>query len=112
MEHLDMQPYGALKTRAWMFRSVGCGHDVKEWSDMMSALRIYGYDYVVSIEHEDPIMSVEEGFQRAVSNLQSVLIKEQHNLLRCGGYKEQRTCPTFEGEGVSERHFAIQIPLS
>ncbi|CAM4185286.1 sugar phosphate isomerase/epimerase family protein [Lederbergia lenta] len=73
----DMQPYGELKTRAWMFRSVGCGHDVKEWSDMMSALRTYGYDYVVSIEHEDPLMSVEEGFQRAVSNLKPVLIKEQ-----------------------------------
>lgn len=73
----DMQPYTELQTRAWNFRSVGCGHDMKEWSDMISALRTYGYDYVVSIEHEDPIMSIEEGFQRAVSNLKSVLIKEQ-----------------------------------
>ncbi|MCA1319678.1 sugar phosphate isomerase/epimerase [Bacillus tianshenii] len=73
----DMQPYGEIQTRAWSFRSVGCGHSVQEWSDMMSALRTYGYDYVVSIEHEDPIMSIEEGFARAVSNLQSVLIKEQ-----------------------------------
>ncbi|MBW8352073.1 sugar phosphate isomerase/epimerase [Bacillus sp. IITD106] len=73
----DMQPYTELRTRAWNFRSVGCGHDMKDWSDMMSALRTYGYDYVVSIEHEDPIMSIEEGFQRAVTNLQSVLIKEQ-----------------------------------
>ncbi|MBO1004012.1 sugar phosphate isomerase/epimerase family protein [Pseudogracilibacillus auburnensis] len=73
----DMQPYTELQTRAWNFRSVGTGHDVKEWSDMMSALRTYGYDFVVSIEHEDPLMSIEEGFQRAVSNLQSVLIKEQ-----------------------------------
>ncbi|MEK3889787.1 sugar phosphate isomerase/epimerase family protein [Bacillus sp. FSL K6-3431] len=72
----DMQPYGNIRTRAWNFRSVGCGHSVQEWSDMMSALRTFGYDYVVSIEHEDPIMSVEEGFQRAVSNLQAVLIKE------------------------------------
>ena len=74
---IDMQPYGEIQTRAWNFRSVGCGHDVKEWSDMMSALRTYGYDYVVSIEHEDPIMSIEEGFTRAVTNLQSVLIIEQ-----------------------------------
>jgi sugar phosphate isomerase/epimerase len=42
----------------------------------MSALRTYGYDYVVSIEHEDPLMSVEEGFQRAVTNLKTVLINE------------------------------------
>lgn len=74
---LDMQPYGEVQTRAWTFRSVGCGHDMKEWSDMMSALRTYGYDYVVSIEHEDPLMSVEEGFQRAVTNLKPVLIHEK-----------------------------------
>ncbi|MNP87593.1 hypothetical protein D3C76_1886060 [compost metagenome] len=43
----------------------------------MSALRTYGYDYVVSIEHEDPLMSVDEGFYRAVTNLQSILIREQ-----------------------------------
>lgn len=73
----DMQPYGEIQTRAWNFRSVGCGHDLKEWSDMISALRTYGYDYVVSIEHEDPLMSIEEGFHRAVQNLQSVLIKEK-----------------------------------
>jgi sugar phosphate isomerase/epimerase len=73
----DMQPYGNIQTRAWSFRSVGCGHSLQEWSDMMSALRTYGYDYVVSIEHEDPLMSIDEGFARAVTNLQSVLIKEK-----------------------------------
>ena len=72
----DMQPYGDMQTRAWNFRSVGCGHDVKEWSDMMSALRLYGYDHVVSIEHEDGMMSIDEGFMRAVTNLQSVLIND------------------------------------
>ena len=72
----DTQPYGNIQTRAWNFRSVGCGHSIQEWSDIMSALRTYGYDYVVSIEHEDPLMSIEEGFQRAVSNLKTVLINE------------------------------------
>jgi len=73
----DMQPYGEVQTRAWTFRSVGCGHSLTEWNDIMSALRTYGYDYVVSIEHEDPIMSIDEGFERAVTNLKSVLINEQ-----------------------------------
>ncbi len=73
----DMQPYGDVQRRAWTFRSVGCGHGLQEWSDMMSALRLYGYDYVVSIEHEDALMSIDEGFSRAVMNLQSVLINEQ-----------------------------------
>ncbi len=73
----DMQPYGNVETRAWTFRSVGCGHPIQEWSDMMSALRIYNYDYAVSIEHEDPLMSIEEGFTRAVKNLNDVLIHER-----------------------------------
>lgn len=73
----DMQPYGNVQTRAWTFRSVGCGHSMKEWSDIISALQTYGYDHVISIEHEDPIMSIDEGFNRAVTNLKSVLITEQ-----------------------------------
>ncbi len=72
----DMQPYGEIQSRAWSFRSVGCGHSVQEWSDMISALRTYGYDYVVSIEHEDPLMSINEGFARAVKNLNDVMIEE------------------------------------
>ncbi|MBQ6256986.1 MAG: hypothetical protein IJJ60_10400, partial [Clostridia bacterium] len=50
-----------VKRRAWVFRTVGYGHDLKTWKDMMSALRIVGYDGPVSIEHEDGLMSGEEG---------------------------------------------------
>jgi sugar phosphate isomerase/epimerase len=34
-----------------------------------------GYDYVLSIEHEDSLMSVEEGLSKAVTFLDSVLLK-------------------------------------
>ncbi|MEG0287019.1 MULTISPECIES: sugar phosphate isomerase/epimerase [Vagococcus] len=73
----DMQPYGNVQTRSWTFRSVGCGHSIQEWSDIISALRLYGYDYVLSIEHEDPLMSIDEGFDRAVTNLKSIMINDQ-----------------------------------
>ena len=72
----DMQSYSLMLDRAWQFRTVGFGHDLKVWADIISALRLVGYDYVVSIEHEDGLMSVDEGFSKAVSNLQQVLIKE------------------------------------
>ena len=72
-----MHPYGQVQSRAWTFRTVGCGHSMKEWSDIISALQTYGYNHVISIEHEDPLMSINEGFQTAVKNLQSVLIVEQ-----------------------------------
>lgn len=73
----DMQAYHKVQTRAWTFRSVGLGHSLEEWSNMMSALRTYGYDYVISIEHEDPLMSVDEGFSRAIANLRSIMLHEK-----------------------------------
>ena len=73
----DMQPYQDVASRAWTFRSVGEGHPMSEWSQMLAQLRIYGYDYVLSIEHEDPIMSVDEGLDRAITNLKSVMMRDQ-----------------------------------
>lgn len=72
----DMQSYELKMDRAWQFRSVGFGHDLKTWADIISELRLVDYDYVVSIEHEDGLMSIDEGFTKAVNNLQQVLIKE------------------------------------
>ena len=42
-----------------MFRTVGWGHDELAWKQMVSALRLAGYDYVMSIEHEDALASVD-----------------------------------------------------
>jgi sugar phosphate isomerase/epimerase len=72
----DMQSYDNLQSRAWQFRTVGFGHSLKEWADILSALRLTGYDYVVSIEHEDALMSIEEGFHKAVANLKQVMPRE------------------------------------
>jgi sugar phosphate isomerase/epimerase len=43
----------------------------------MSNLRLVGYDHVVSIEHEDSLMSPEEGLRKAVQFLKSVVITEK-----------------------------------
>ena len=72
----DARSYGDLKKRAWSFRTVGYGHGDEFWKPFISMLKRYGYDGVISIEHEDPLMSVNEGFEKAVEYLRSVLIKE------------------------------------
>jgi sugar phosphate isomerase/epimerase len=72
----DMQSYTNMLDRAWQFRTVGFGHDLKVWADMMSELRLVGYDHVISIEHEDGLMSIEEGFTKAVANLKAVLLQD------------------------------------
>jgi sugar phosphate isomerase/epimerase len=65
----DSKPYDQIPRRAWTFRSIGYGHDAKTWKDMLSALRLVGYDYVISIEHEDALMSVDEGLAKAIAML-------------------------------------------
>jgi sugar phosphate isomerase/epimerase len=72
----DARDYGDLKHRAWSFRTCGYGHGDEFWKPFVSMLKRYGYDDVLSIEHEDPLMSVEEGFEKAVSYLSEVIIEE------------------------------------
>jgi len=74
---LDTKPYSRLSERSWTFRTVGYGHDQFTWRAIVSALRISGYDYVMSIEHEDPLASIEEGLGKAVSFLKDVLLTEK-----------------------------------
>jgi sugar phosphate isomerase/epimerase len=74
---LDTKSYGDELNRSWIFRSVGYGNDYSYWKDMISTLRMVGYDYAISIEHEDSLMSQNEGLSKAVSFLKDVLITEQ-----------------------------------
>jgi len=74
---LDTKSYSELPKRSWTFRSVGYGHDLLAWRSIASALRLAGYDYVMSIEHEDPLASIDEGLGKAVSFLKEVILFEQ-----------------------------------
>jgi sugar phosphate isomerase/epimerase len=74
---LDTKPYSKLSQRSWTFRTVGFGHDQFAWRSLVSALRLTGYDYVMSIEHEDALASIDEGLGKAVSFLKDVLLAEQ-----------------------------------
>jgi len=73
---LDTKPYTNEIARSWIFRTVGWGHGAEVWKDMVSALRMVGYDWVLSIEHEDSLMSIDEGFRRAVAFLKEVTVSE------------------------------------
>lgn len=73
---LDTQHYGDEINRSWVFRSVGYGNDALYWKDIVSALRMIGYDYVMSIEHEDSLMSQNEGLTKAVEMLKDVMVFE------------------------------------
>ena len=73
---IDTKTYTRMAERSWLFRSVGWGHDELEWKRIVSALRLAGYDYVMSIEHEDALASVDEGLRAAVDLLSRVVLTE------------------------------------
>jgi len=73
---LDTKSYKDIAGRSWIFRTVGYGHGTDTWKRIISALRTIGYTGAVSIEHEDGLMSIREGFGKAVHFLNDILITE------------------------------------
>jgi sugar phosphate isomerase/epimerase len=76
---LDTKPYTEERERGWIFRTCGYGHGAEWWSEFISTLRMFGYDYVLSIEHEDSLLSAEEGLSKAAHFLNGIVIREQPN---------------------------------
>jgi len=46
------------------------------WKQIVSALRLAGYDHVISIEHEDALASLDEGLMGAVDILKRAILGE------------------------------------
>ena len=74
--YLDTKPYSDEKNRAWIFRTVGYGHGEEFWAEFVSTLRMCGYDGVLSMEHEDSLMSPNEGLRKGVEFLQKIIMRE------------------------------------
>lgn len=73
---LDTKHYSDELHRSWIFRTVGYGNGLQYWRDIASALRLAGYDKVMSIEHEDSLMTNDEGLEKAIAFLRQVIIAE------------------------------------
>ncbi|MBV8843917.1 MAG: sugar phosphate isomerase/epimerase [Bryobacterales bacterium] len=73
---LDTKPYTDERNRSWIFRTCGYGHGEEWWREFVSTLRMFDYDYVLSIEHEDSLMSPEEGLSRAAAFLNQIVIRQ------------------------------------
>jgi len=74
---LDAKKYTRELERSWIFRAVGWGNDAIVWKDIVSNLRLVGYDHVLSIEHEDSLMSGQEGLGKAIAFLKDIIIADQ-----------------------------------
>ncbi len=71
---LDTTPFDRVEERSWLFRTIGYGHGEEVWRAMFSELRKTGYDGVISIEHEDALMTTKEGLEKAIELLKRTII--------------------------------------
>jgi sugar phosphate isomerase/epimerase len=62
--------------RAWSYITLGYGSDQQFWKDFCYRLRMVGYDGWLSIEHEDVMLSREEGVRKSVELLHAVAPSE------------------------------------
>ena len=77
----EVRRSGVIPTGAWTrpdrgfrFRVPGWGQ--VNWRRVMTALVSVGYDYVLSFEHEDPVMSPEDGAEKAIDYLRPLVIRK------------------------------------
>ena len=73
--------FADVEKRSWNFSTPGHGHDETWWSQFLLAVRSVGYEDVLSIEHEDTMMSRKEGVKKAVELLERVLFSEKANFV-------------------------------
>lgn len=74
---IDLRSLDRVTERAWGYRTLGHGHGSTWWRQFVTALRAIGYDGPLTIEHEDPLMSSEEGIIKSVEFLQPIVMRTQ-----------------------------------
>jgi Sugar phosphate isomerases/epimerases len=78
----EVRRSGVIPTGGWMRPDRGFRFRVPGWGDVnwrrvLTALASVGYDYVLSYEHEDPVMSREDGCEKAIEYLRPLVIKKR-----------------------------------
>ena len=70
---LDQRSFDDPAQRAWIFRTIGRGHDRTFWASFVAGLRSVGYDDVLSIENEDVTQTPVEGVEEAAAFMSSLI---------------------------------------
>ena len=73
---LEHKPNAQVSKRSWNYVTLGYGHPESFWRDFVTLLKQVGYDYVLSIEHEDLSMSPLQGVKKSVEFLQRIIARD------------------------------------
>jgi len=73
-----LQPTGKWNRidRGFRFRIPGWGS--VPWKRVLTELRLVDYDYVLSYEHEDVVMSREDGMEKTIQYLRPLIIRKKY----------------------------------
>ncbi len=74
---IEHKPNSQVAKRSWNYVTLGYGHPESFWRDFVTLLNQVGYDYVLSIEHEDLSMSPIEGVKKTVDFLQRIIARDE-----------------------------------
>lgn len=74
---METTPNARINERAWNYVTLGYGRDESWWNRFCMTLAMAGYDDVLSIEHEDVLMSPEEGVEKSVALLRRVMVNQR-----------------------------------
>ena len=77
---LDTRPSIKAAERSWNYVTLGYGHGEEWWRQFCAALRMVGYDGVLSIEHEDALLPPIEGVRKSVELLRNVTFGQKGGL--------------------------------
>ncbi|MFM8988328.1 MAG: sugar phosphate isomerase/epimerase family protein, partial [Alphaproteobacteria bacterium] len=73
---METLPNDRIGERAWNYVTLGYGRDEAWWNRFCMTLAMAGYDDVLSIEHEDVLMSPEEGVEKSVRLLRRAMVNQ------------------------------------
>lgn len=71
---LETIPGANYQARSWNYITLGYGHGEQWWGSFCATLAAVGYDGVLSIEHEDPMMPPIEGMEKSVALLEHIAV--------------------------------------
>ncbi|MDI7276216.1 MAG: sugar phosphate isomerase/epimerase [Anaerolineae bacterium] len=73
---VDAKEFRHELERSWQFRTIGYGHGEETWRHILLALRLAGYDDVISVEHEDTMLLPVDGLTRSLEFLRGIIVRE------------------------------------
>lgn len=73
--YFDSTPIDQPAQRSWTFTIPGWGHGEQVWREVIAALRLIGYEGILSLEMESEYIEIQEGLEKAAAFIKPMLLQ-------------------------------------